>query len=64
MQIPSTSIQGGLGLSLEGTVDVENGAEVRPHHYIQAIQPDSPAAKCGVLRPGDELLEVSYYSIR
>ena len=26
---------GGLGISLEGTVDVEDGVEVRPHHYIR-----------------------------
>lgn len=25
----------GLGISLEGTVDVEDGREVRPHHYIR-----------------------------
>lgn len=25
----------GLGISLEGTVDVEGGREVRPHHYIR-----------------------------
>jgi hypothetical protein len=25
----------GLGISLEGTVDVEDGKEVRPHHYIR-----------------------------
>ena len=25
----------GLGISLEGTVDVEGGKEVRPHHYIR-----------------------------
>lgn len=49
---------GGLGLSLEGTVDVVDGAELRPHHYIQRILSDSPAARCAKLRAGDELLEV------
>uniref|UniRef100_A0A1I8IM29 PDZ domain-containing protein n=1 Tax=Macrostomum lignano TaxID=282301 RepID=A0A1I8IM29_9PLAT len=50
----------GLGISLEGTVDVlETGAEVRPHHYIRAIQPDGPVAADGTLRPHDELLEVN-----
>jgi hypothetical protein len=33
---------GGLGISLEGTVDVENGIEVRPHHYIRSILHDGP----------------------
>jgi uncharacterized OB-fold protein len=32
----------GLGISLEGTVDVEGGMEVRPHHYIRSILPDGP----------------------
>lgn len=43
---------GGLGLSLEGTVDVVNGAELRPHHYIQRIHPDGPAGRCQKLRAG------------
>lgn len=49
---------GGLGISLEGTVDVENGVEVRPHHYIRGILPDGPVGVNGRLRGGDELLEV------
>lgn len=49
---------GGLGISLEGTVDVEDGREVRPHHYIRSILPDGPVGKDGRLRSGDELLEV------
>ena len=36
MKIPG---RGGLGISLEGTVDVEDGLEVRPHHYIRSISP-------------------------
>lgn len=48
----------GLGISLEGTVDVENGQEVRPHHYIRSILPDGPVGQNGILRSGDELLEV------
>ncbi len=51
-----------LGLSLEGTVDVENGTELRPHHYIQSIQPGSLAGQSGILKPGDELLEVTRIS--
>lgn len=51
---------GGLGISLEGTVDVEDGQEVRPHHYIRSILPDGPVGRNGRLRSGDELLEVSY----
>lgn len=48
----------GLGISLEGTVDVENGKEVRPHHYIRSILPEGPVGQNATLRSGDELLEV------
>ncbi|XP_076440217.1 multiple PDZ domain protein-like isoform X4 [Babylonia areolata] len=50
---------GGLGISLEGTVDVENGQEVRPHHYIGSIRPDGPVGLNGRLKTNDELLEVN-----
>ena len=50
---------GGLGITLEGTVDIENGEEVRPHHYIRALQRDGPIATEGTLKSGDELLEVT-----
>ncbi|OQR78051.1 patj-like, partial [Tropilaelaps mercedesae] len=51
---------GGLGISLEGTVDVnEAGEEVRPHHYIRSVLPDGPVGLNGVLRSGDELIEVN-----
>jgi len=49
---------GGLGITLEGTVDIENGEEVRPHHYIRALLRDGLIAKEGTLKSGDELLEV------
>ena len=49
---------GGLGISLEGTVDVEYGREVRPHHYIRSILNDGPVGINHKLRPGDELFEV------
>lgn len=49
---------GGLGISLEGTVDVEDGQEVRPHHYIRSILPEGPVGQNGRLKSGDELLEV------
>ncbi|CAH1962923.1 unnamed protein product [Acanthoscelides obtectus] len=49
----------GLGISLEGTVDVEDGVELRPHHYIRSILPEGPVGKNGKLGPGDELLEVN-----
>lgn len=32
----------GLGISLEGTVDVEDGVEKRPHHFIRSILDDGP----------------------
>ncbi|XP_065321655.1 multiple PDZ domain protein-like isoform X3 [Gordionus sp. m RMFG-2023] len=51
---------GGLGISLEGTVDVtEDGTETSPHHYIRSILPDGPLGINGKLRSGDELLEVN-----
>jgi len=50
---------GGLGISLEGTVDVENGVEVHPHHYIRSVISDGPIGINGRLACGDELLEVS-----
>ncbi|XP_054277487.1 multiple PDZ domain protein-like isoform X4 [Macrosteles quadrilineatus] len=50
---------GGLGISLEGTVDVEDGQEVRPHHYIRSILPEGPVGQNGQLKSGDELLEVN-----
>ncbi|CAH0551669.1 unnamed protein product [Brassicogethes aeneus] len=49
----------GLGISLEGTVDVEGGVELRPHHYIRSILPEGPVGQNGKLTPGDELLEVN-----
>ena len=49
----------GLGIALEGTVEVEDGKEVRPHHYIRDIQTGGPVGLNGVLQRGDELLEVS-----
>ncbi|XP_076259043.1 multiple PDZ domain protein-like isoform X4 [Rhynchophorus ferrugineus] len=56
MEKPDNS---GLGISLEGTVDVEDGKEVRPHHYIRNILPDGPVGSNRVLQSGDELLEVN-----
>ena len=44
---------------MEGTVDVEDGKEVRPHHYIRSILPEGPIGLNGVLKSGDELLEVN-----
>ncbi|ERL94720.1 hypothetical protein D910_11994 [Dendroctonus ponderosae] len=55
--------KGGLGISLEGTVDVEDGREVRPHHYIRSILPEGPVGKNGILKSGDELLEVNGYQL-
>lgn len=55
--------KGGLGISLEGTVDVEDGREVRPHHYIRSILPEGPVGKNGALKSGDELLEVNGHQL-
>ena len=51
----------GLGIALEGTVEVEDGREVRPHHYIRDIQIGGPVGLNGILQRGDELLEVGIY---
>lgn len=58
-QLSKFEPSGGLGISLEGTVDVEDGREVRPHHYIRSVLPDGPVGLNGRLRPGDELLQVN-----
>lgn len=58
-QIRKFAAASGLGISLEGTVDVEGGMEVRPHHYIRSILPEGPVGQNGLLRSGDELLEVN-----
>jgi multiple PDZ domain protein len=58
-QISKAKDGGGLGISLEGTVDVEDGREVRPHHYIRSILADGPVGQSQKLVGGDELLEVS-----
>lgn len=58
-QLTKFGERGGLGISLEGTVDVEDGQEVRPHHYIRSILPEGPVGRNGKLRSGDELLEVN-----
>lgn len=55
--------KGGLGISLEGTVDVEDGREVRPHHYIRSILHEGPVGKNGTLKSGDELLEVNGHQL-
>jgi len=57
-QLSKSKEGGGLGISLEGTVDVEDGREVRPHHYIRSILADGPVGLAGKLMSGDELLEV------
>lgn len=54
----------GLGISLEGTVDVERGIEKRPHHYIRSILEDGPVGRQGILKPGDELLQVNQYKLQ
>lgn len=58
-QIQKFSLSGGLGISLEGTVDIEDGKETRSHHYIRAILPEGPVGVERTLKPGDEILEVN-----
>ena len=50
---------GGLGISLEGTVEKVAGEEQNPHHYIRSVLPNGPVGQNGRLRSGDELLEVN-----
>ncbi|CAG9536376.1 unnamed protein product [Cercopithifilaria johnstoni] len=57
--IPDKFDDGGLGISLEGTVDILNGAELCPHHYIDSLRPGGPAAFSNSLRSGDELLQAN-----
>ncbi|CAJ0565111.1 unnamed protein product, partial [Mesorhabditis spiculigera] len=52
---------GGLGVALEGTVDVVEGTALCPHHYIGSIRRDGPAA--GLLQAGDELLQVNHVHV-
>ncbi|CAJ0608515.1 unnamed protein product [Cylicocyclus nassatus] len=51
---------GGLGIALEGTVDVVKGHQLCPHHYIESIRHNGPAAVSGLLQAGDELLQVNH----
>ncbi|VDL70087.1 unnamed protein product [Nippostrongylus brasiliensis] len=51
---------GGLGITLEGTVDVVKGHQLCPHHYIESIRHGGPAAASGMLQAGDELLQVNH----
>lgn len=50
---------GGLGISLEGTVEKVDGEEQNPHHYIRSVLPNGPVGQNGKLVSGDELLEVN-----
>ena len=52
---------GGLGISLEGVIDIENGNECRPHHYINSILSNGPVGRNGLLQKNDELLEVNHF---
>jgi len=46
---------GGLGISLEGKDE-----ESKTHHYVHTVLPEGPVGITGLIRSGDELLEVSY----
>lgn len=55
----------GLGISLEGTVEIEAyGVEIRPHHYIRSILIEGPVGKDGRLKTGDELLQVNDHKLQ
>jgi hypothetical protein len=53
---------GSLGITLEGTIDVENGEEVGAHHYIRTLLSNGIIGIEGTLKSGDELLEVKKIS--
>ncbi|CAF3059816.1 unnamed protein product [Rotaria socialis] len=50
---------GSLGITLEGTVDVENGEKIGAHHYIRALLPEGIIGMEATLISGDELLEIN-----
>lgn len=55
-----------LGISLEGTVDVdENGLETYPHHYVRSIMQNGPIDRAldAKFKPGDELLEIDFVKL-
>ena len=58
-QMSKFKANGGLGISLEGTVEKVDGAEQNPHHYIRSVLPNGPVGQNGRLQSGDELLEVN-----
>ena len=58
-QLSKFKLTGGLGISLEGTVEKVDGEEQNPHHYIRSVLPNGPVGQNGKLQSGDELLEVN-----
>ncbi|XP_051558274.1 multiple PDZ domain protein isoform X3 [Myxocyprinus asiaticus] len=54
VQVQKFSESSGLGVSLEAK---------EGHHYICSILPEGPVGQTGVIRPGDELLEVNGISL-
>ena len=58
-QLTKFKLTGGLGISLEGTVEKVDGEEQNPHHYIRSVLPNGPVGQNGRLQSGDELLEVN-----
>jgi hypothetical protein len=50
---------GSLGITLEGTIDIENGEKIGAHHYIRNLLSNGIIANDGTLKPGDELLEIN-----
>ena len=58
-QMKKENQKGGLGISLEGTVEKVDGEEQNPHHYIRSVLPNGAVGRNGRLRSGDELLEVN-----
>uniref|UniRef100_A0A914L447 PDZ domain-containing protein n=1 Tax=Meloidogyne incognita TaxID=6306 RepID=A0A914L447_MELIC len=56
-------IDGGIGIEWQGTVDVCNGNQLCSHHFISSLRRNGPAEKTGILKAGDELLQVNDISL-
>lgn len=40
-------------------VDVVDGAQLCPHHFVESLRSDGPAVKTAQIKAGDELLQVN-----
>ena len=52
---------GGLGISLEGTVEKVDGAEQNPHHYIRSVLPDGNVTRLSTIVEILKILIQNFY---